>query len=69
MVLGTKLKKNQNERIMFKIDKRVDFLLLIIPNCYRNYHTKFEIDKAIITLTIRAIRYGRTHLTVQTILF
>ena len=54
---------------MLKIDKRVDFLLLIISNCFRNHHTKFQIDKTIITLTIRAIRYGQTHLTVQKILF
>ena len=35
----------------------------------QNERIMFQIDNTIITLSIRAIRYGRTHLTVQKILF
>ena len=30
----------------------------IVPNCYRNHQTKFEIDRTILTKI--AIRYGQT---------
>ncbi len=35
------------------------FLVMILPKCYRNYYTKLEIDRAI--LTSIAIRYGCTY--------